>query len=273
MQVVILCGGMGTRLREETEYKPKPMIEIGSKPILWHIMKIYAHFGYTDFILCLGYKADIIKNYFLNYRYMDNNAKINLKTGNVQIFKTNDEEDWNITLVNTGINAMTGARIKKIEKFITEDSFMMTYGDGVANINISNLVDFHKKHEKIGTVTGVRPASRFGALSLERDHVINFSEKPQITEGFINGGFFVFNRCFFNYLSDSDDCILEKEPLENLTKDGELMVYKHKDFWQCMDTYRDMQLLNNLWYSRELEKELHFTSFQNGKPPWKIWNG
>lgn len=255
-KVIILCGGMGTRLKEETEFKPKPMVEIGGKPILWHIMKIYASHGFKDFVLCLGYKGEIIKHYFLNYEMINSDITVELGSGNVKIHNSHQEQGWQITLADTGENAMTGARVKRIEKYIDGDLFMLTYGDGVADIDIKKLLEFHKSHGKIGTVTGVHPSSRFGELVVKSDIVKEFSEKPQINEGFINGGFFVFNKKFFGYLKDEDDCTLEREPLEKLASDSELMIYKHKGFWQCMDTYRDMTSLNKIWRTQS---------------PWKVW--
>jgi len=256
-KVIILCGGMGTRLREETEYKPKPLVEIGGKPILWHIMKSYARYGFKDFVLCLGYKGNLIKEYFLNYEMLNSDFTIELASKKIQMHNSITEHDWKVTLANTGESAMTGARIKKVEKYLDGNLFMLTYGDGVANIDISKLIDFHISHGKIGTVTGVNPISRFGELSVHGNNVMRFNEKPQIDEGFINGGFFVFNREFLNYLSDNDGCVLEKEPLDNLAKDGELMMYRHTGFWHCMDTYRDFLHMNDLWKS--------------SNPPWKIW--
>ncbi len=257
MKVVILCGGLGTRLRGETEFRPKPLVEIGNKPILWHIMKIYSHYGFKDFILCLGYKGEMIKEYFLNYTFRNNDFTIKLDVNNKILLHNKNYEGWTVTLVDTGQNAQTGARIKRIEKYITEDLFMVTYGDGVANINIRHLVKFHKKHGKIGTVTGVHPSSRFGELVIKSNQVIEFSEKPQIREGFINGGFFVFNKKFFQYLKDDDNCYLEREPLEKLAKDGQLYAYLHHGFWQCMDTQRELEILQQLWSSE--------------KCPWKVW--
>ena len=271
MKVVILCGGMGTRLREETEYKPKPMVEIGGKPILWHIMKLYAHYGFKDFVLCLGHKGKMIKEYILNYEMMNSDFTIELGSNNIKIHNSHQEQGWLITLADTGENAMTGARVKRIEKYIDSNVFMLTYGDGVADIDVQKVVEFHKSHGKIGTVTGIRPRSRFGELVVDENRVLEFGEKPQTKEGFINGGFFVFDKRIFSYLDDNDDCILEREPLENLALDGELAVYKHEGFWQCMDTYRDLQLLNNLWVGREIEKELYFNATKSIGPPWKIW--
>lgn len=254
IKVVILCGGMGTRLREETEYKPKPLIEIGGKPILWHIMKTYAGYGLKDFVLCLGYKGDMIKKYFIDYEILNNDFTINLTTNKISTYYKGYDHDWKVTLSDTGELAQTGARTKRIEKYIVNDIFMLTYGDGVANIDISKLLEFHKSHGKIGTITGVHSSSKFGELNVRDDSVIKFIEKPQ-NDGYINGGFFVFNKKFFKYLNNRDDCTLEKEPLENLARDGELKIYKHNDFWHCMDTYRDFVYLNNIWNS--------------GSPPWK----
>jgi len=260
MKTVILCGGMGTRLREETEVKPKPMVEIGRKPILWHIMKIYAHYGFNDFILCLGYKGEIIKDYFYNYEILNNDFTVELgEHKRIEIHSNHGERGWRVTLVDTGERALKGARIKRIEKYIDSDIFMLTYGDGLANINLDELVSFHKNHGRIGTVTGVRPPSRFGELVVENDKVVSFAEKPQVSGGLINGGFFVFNREIFDYLSEDDDCDFEVGPLEQLAEDGELMVYELRGDWACMDTFRDMQYLNKSW--------------QDGKAFWKIWDG
>ena len=259
MKVVILCGGMGTRLREETEVKPKPMVEIGGMPILWHIMKAYAHYGFNEFILCLGYKGEMIKEYFYHYEVLSNDFTIELGSKKIDIHPRHSEQGWKITLVDTGLNTMTGARVKRIERFIKEDMFMLTYGDGVTDINIHKLLEYHKNHGKIGTVAGVSPPSRYGELLIHKDQVILFSEKPKNNDNSINGGYFVYNKEFFNYLKDDDDCILEREPLEMLAKDKELQVYQHTGFWQCMDTYRDYKYLNEIW--------------NNGNPPWKVWNG
>jgi glucose-1-phosphate cytidylyltransferase len=256
IKVVILCGGMGTRLREETEFKPKPMVEIGGKPILWHIMKSYASYGFNDFVLCLGFKGELIKQYFLNYQTMNCDVTVELGSGAIEFHNSHQEQGWHITLSDTGKNALTGARVKRIEKYIDGELFMLTYGDGVADVDIKKLLEFHKSHGKIGTVTGVYPSSRFGELVIDGDSVKEFSEKPQIKEGLINSGFFVFNRKFFDYLKDDDDCTLEREPLEKLASDCELNIYKHKGFWQCMDTYRDMMILNDIWKTN---------------PAWKVW--
>ncbi len=256
-QVVILCGGMGTRLREETEFRPKPLVEIGGKPILWHIMKIYSHYGFKDFVLCLGYKGLMIKEYFLNYRVMQSDFTLRLDVPEQPRFHTAEGQvDWSITFAETGAEAMTGARVKRIAKYINEENFLLTYGDGVADINIAKLVEFHLGHGKIGTVTGVRPRSRYGELSVLDGRVKHFSEKPQALDGFISGGFFVFQRRIFDYLSDDDGCVLELEPLETLTQEGQMMSYLHTGYWHCMDTYRDFNVLNEVW--------------RQGAP-WKVW--
>tara|TARA_B100000315_G_C14533329_1_gene567238 strand:- start:96 stop:866 length:771 start_codon:yes stop_codon:yes gene_type:complete len=247
MKVVILCGGMGTRLREETEFKPKPMVKIGTKPILWHIMKHYAHYGFKQFILCLGYKGEVIKEYF--YHYMLHNNDVTVKLGQnrkIMIHENNEAEDWEITLVNTGEKTLKGARIYKIKKYI-DDDFMLTYGDGISNVDISSLIDFHKKHKKIGTVTGVSPLSSYGQIKEKDGRVAAFIEKPKIEEGMINGGFFVFQKKVFDYLNQNDDCDFEIGALEQLTNEDQLMVYHHKGDWACMDTHRDSVFLNNLW--------------------------
>jgi glucose-1-phosphate cytidylyltransferase len=258
MKVVLLAGGLGTRLREETEYRPKPMVQVGNKPIIWHIMKNYAFFGFNEFIICLGYKGDMIKDYFLNYEIMNCDFSVRLgNRDNVTIHNNHEELDWTITLANTGEKAQTGARIKRIEKYIQDDLFMVTYGDGISSINFNDLVKFHTSHGKIGTMSGVHPSSRFGEFTIKNNQVLDFHEKPQTKEGLINGGFFVFNKTFFDYLSTDDSCTLEKEPLEKLVSNGQLMVYPHDGFWQCVDTYRELELLNTLWDSPH--------------PPWKVW--
>lgn len=258
MKVVILCGGKGTRLREETEVRPKPMVQIGNRPILWHIMKTYAYHGFKEFVICLGYKGHMIKEYFLNYEMMNNDFTIKLcDRKSVQIHSNHEETDWTVTLADTGEETQTGGRVKRIEKYIDDDIFMLTYGDGVADINIKELLEFHKSHGKIGTMTAVHPPSRFGELTIDGDQITKFTEKPQTKEGMISGGFFVFSKEFFNYLSDDEDCYLEKSPLENLAKEGELMVYQCDKFWQCVDTYRELEVLNSLW--------------KDNNAPWKIW--
>ncbi len=257
-KVVILCGGMGTRLREETEFRPKPLVEIGGKPILWHIMRIYSHYGFQNFVLCLGYKGNMIKGYFLNYRLMNSDFTLKLGSrGEPEIHNANLLEDWSVTFADTGLEAMTGARVKRIEPYITEENFMLTYGDGVADIDLQKLWAFHQAHGRIGTVTGVRPLSRYGELAVEDGLVKEFSEKPQSQEAFVSGGFFVFRRSLFDYLQDEDSCILEREPLERLARDGQLMGYAHKGFWHSMDTYRDFVALNEMWKKNA---------------PWKVWS-
>ncbi|OQW96582.1 MAG: glucose-1-phosphate cytidylyltransferase [Desulfobacteraceae bacterium A6] len=258
MKVVILCGGLGTRLREETEFRPKPMVNIGSRPILWHIMKYYSWFGYQDFVLALGYKGEMIKNYFCHYELMNNDVTIELgKPENICIHHSHEEVGWKITLADTGEKALKGARLKKVEKYIFDEMFMMTYGDGIADVDIAALLAFHKAHGKLVTVTGINPASRFGKLKTDGNRVVSFSEKPQNGGDLINGGFFVFNRSVFDYLSADDFCDLEVGPLEQIAKDGQLMVYKHQGFWACMDTLRDMEYLNKLW--------------DDGQAKWKTW--
>ena len=257
-QVVILCGGMGTRLREETEFRPKPLVEIGVKPILWHIMKTYAHYGFKDFVLCLGYKGHMIKEYFMNYRLMNCDFTLQLNKSQPPCFhsKCEKDEDWVITFVETGNDAMTGARVKRVEPYIKGEHFMLTYGDGVGNVDVTKLLDFHLKHERIGTVTGVRPFSRYGELSVNGDLVQQFDEKPPLQDGLVSGGFFVFRRKFFEYLQEDDGCVLEREPLARLAREGQLACYSHLDFWHAMDTYRDFQMLNELW---------------KNSPQWKVW--
>jgi glucose-1-phosphate cytidylyltransferase len=258
MKVVILCGGLGTRLREETEFRPKPMVTIGNRPILWHIMKIYAHYGLKDFILALGYKGEMIKNYFYHYEIMNNDVTLELgRPENTCIHQSHDETGWRITLADTGEKSLKGARLKKIQKYISEDLFLATYGDGLANIDIKALLAFHKSHGRLATLTGINPASRFGELSINGDQVRSFQEKPKTSEGLINGGFFVFNRGIFDYLTEDIGCDLEYGPLEKIAREGQLMAYKHGGFWACMDTLRDMDYLNGLWGKNQAA--------------WKIW--
>ena len=251
MKTVILCGGLGTRLSEETHLKPKPMVEIGNKPILWHIMKKYEKAGFNKFLLALGYKGNYIKDYFVNFNLRTSDFRINTLTGKVDL-KTNALEDWNVSLIDTGQNTFTGGRLLRLKDNISE-TFMLTYGDGVCDVNLSDLIKFHKSHGKVATVTSVRPPARFGDMKIDDNKVIKFKEKPQTETGWINGGYFIFEPQIFNYL-ENDSTILEKEPLENLSKDGELMAYKHSGFWQCMDTIRDRDYLND-----KIEK---------GETPW-----
>ena len=249
MKVIILAGGFGTRLSEYTESIPKPMVSIGGKPVLWHIMETYAKFGYKDFNLALGYKASIIKDYFLNYRAINSDFSINLDSGVLDTHQTS-KVDWKVTLVDTGLNSMTGGRVKRMRQFIGNETFLLTYGDGLADIDIGALVDFHRSHGKMVTVSAVHPGARFGELNLSGDEVSSFKEKPQITEGWINGGYFVIEPGFFD-LIENDTTILEKEPLERVAELGQLRAYKHTGFWQCMDTKRDRDSLEEMWDSKK----------------------
>jgi len=253
MKVVILAGGFGTRLSEYTEDIPKPMVTIGGRPILWHIMKCYASFGYTDFHLALGYKAEVVKEYFLHYRSLNADFTVDLANGEVNSHQT-DDIDWRVTLIHTGLNSMTGGRVKRMQPFIDNEPFLLTYGDGLANIDIAALVDFHRKHGKMVTVSAVHPNARFGELDMDGDKVISFEEKPQTKQGWINGGYFVVEPEFFD-LIEGDSTILEREPLEKAANMGELMAYRHDGFWQCMDTKRDRDSLEEMW--------------QSGNSPWK----
>jgi glucose-1-phosphate cytidylyltransferase len=244
--VVILCGGMGMRLKEETEFRPKPLVEIGDRPILWHIMQSYAADDFERFVLCLGFRGDAIKSYFVNYHLTAGDVEVTLGgKPQVRVLGNDLFEDWQITLADTGLKTMTGGRIKRIQKYIDTDYFMLTYGDAVSDVDISQLYDFHRRHGRIGTVTGVRPPSRFGELEVDGGRVTCFAEKP-VQGGLINGGFFVFDRRIFDYVSVQENCVFEQEPLERLASDGELMVYRHDGFWQCMDTMRDVMLLRAL---------------------------
>ena len=247
MKVIILAGGFGTRLSEYTETIPKPMVTIGGRPILWHIMKTYASFGHKDFYLALGYKSDVIKKYFLNYHSLNSDFTVDLANGDVEPHHV-DDTDWRVTLVNTGLNTMTGGRIKRLRSFICNEPFMLTYGDGVANIDINALLKFHKEHGKLVTLTSVRPPSRFGDLEFDGDCISSFQEKPQLHEGWINGGFFICQPEVLD-LIDGDNQMFEREPLERLAKAGELMAYKHQGFWHSMDTKRDRDMLESLWSS------------------------
>ncbi len=257
--VVILCGGIGTRLREETQFKPKAMVNIGNRPILWHIMKIYGHYGFRRFIFCLGYKGEMIKEYFFHYEMMNNDVTIRLGANSgFKIHNAHNEDNLKITLCDTGDNALKGARLKRIERYVDADQLMVTYGDGVADIDIEKLLKFHQSHGKIATITGVHPKFlRFGELDIREDQVTRFSEKPKYAGNYVNGGFFVFNRNIFDYLEDRDDCDLELGILDLISQQGELMVYKHDGFWACMDTIRDTEHLNSLWNSKQAE--------------WKVW--
>lgn len=257
MKVVILAGGFGTRISEESHLRPKPMIEIGNRPILWHIMKIYSHYGYNDFIICCGYKAHMIKEYFSDYYLYESDVTFDFSKKNKMSVHNNFSEPWKVTLVDTGLNTMTGGRIKRIQKYIKNESFMLTYGDGVSDVNIAELVNFHKSHGKIATMTAINVEQRFGVLDINNDNVINsFSEKNDNCGSMINGGFIVLNPQIFDFL-EGDDTVFEKTPLETVAKIGELMAYKHKGFWKCMDTQRDKQQLEALW--------------ESGEALWKKW--
>lgn len=252
MKVVILCGGMGTRLREETEFIPKPLVKIGNKPILWHIMKRYSDYGFNDFVLCLGYKGDKIKEYFANYDLMNNDLEINLGDNNnyEKIKLLNDKNsylNWKIILADTGMNSLKGSRIKKVEKYIDGDTFMVTYGDGLADVDLISLLEFHKAHKKVATLTGVFSPSRFGVIGSQDNLITSFKEKPSDIGSVVNGGFFVFNREIFDYLNFDDNCDLEFGVFEKLVEMKELMVYKHQGNWYSMDTIRDVEYLNRLW--------------------------
>ena len=245
MKVIILAGGFGTRLSEHTDIIPKPMVKIGGKPILWHIMKSYAHYGHKDFNLALGYKAEVIKEYFLNYSSLNSDFSVNLSNGEVNPHVVEDI-DWRVTLINTGIDSMTGGRLKRMRSYINNETFMLTYGDGVSDIDIAALLKFHKSHGKMVTISAVRPNARFGELQIKENKVIAFEEKPQTSQGWINGGYFVIEPEFFELIAD-DATILEKEPLEKAAAAGELMAFHHDGFWQCMDTKRDLDYLEELW--------------------------
>jgi glucose-1-phosphate cytidylyltransferase len=258
MKAVILCGGRGTRLRDLSEVLPKPMVQIGNRPIIWHIMKLYAHHGVSDFVLCLGYKGDVFREYFLHYETMNNDFTVTLGKGNrVELHgSTHGEDGWRVTLAETGEDAMTGARIRRASRYCGDETFCVTYGDGVSDVNIREVLAYHKAHGRLATLTGVPPAGRFGELKTEDDRVVAFTEKPQ-GQSFVNGGFFVFEPRFLEYLSADDGCVLEREPLERCAADDQLRVYRHRGYWQCMDTYRDWKLLEDSW--------------QSGAAPWKVW--
>ena len=256
MKVAILAGGHGTRLAEETDIRPKPMVEIGGKPILWHIMMIYAHQGYKDFAIALGYKGEIIKRYMLDFCSLYSDLTVNLSNGEAKLHDGN-RLDWKVDLIDTGLHTNTGGRIKRLAPYVGNETFMVTWGDGVADIDLARLLAFHRSHGKLATLTAVRPPARYGHLKLDGDIISEFSEKPQIGEGWINGAFFVLEPKVFDYIA-GDNTQWEKEPMENLAKDGQLMAYKHTSFWQCMDTLREKHILENYW--------------QSGKAPWKIWD-
>ncbi|HQU73484.1 MAG TPA: glucose-1-phosphate cytidylyltransferase, partial [Calditrichia bacterium] len=245
MKVAILAGGRGSRLAEETEIKPKPMVEIGGFPILWHIMKIYRHFGHKDFVIALGYKGEVIKKYMVDYCNLNSNLRVEMKTGSVHV-EEDDRLDWNVELIETGINTNTGGRIKRLAPYVNNETFMLTWGDGVSNVDLDALLKFHRAHGKLATLTAVRPPARYGYMTFDGDHITSFTEKPQIGEGWINGAFFVLEPEVFDYI-DGDDTQWEKEPMERLAAEGQLMAYKHQEFWQCMDTLRERHILENFW--------------------------
>ncbi|KPJ66648.1 MAG: glucose-1-phosphate cytidylyltransferase [Coxiella sp. DG_40] len=256
MKVAILAGGFGTRLAEETEVKPKPMVEIGGRPILWHIMKHYSHYGYNEFIIALGYKGEYIKKYLIDYCSLHSNLTVKTKNGYVQTHESDNHPDWTVHLIDTGLETLTGGRIKRLAPYLGNQTFMLTWGDGLSDVNLNELLAFHRSHGKLATLTAVRPTARYGHLELDGDTVEEFSEKPQTREGWINGAFFVLEPGVFDYI-EGDHTQWEKEPLEGLARDGQLMAYRHTSFWQCMDTLREKHILENLWRS--------------GKAPWKIW--
>jgi glucose-1-phosphate cytidylyltransferase len=257
LAAVILCGGQGTRLREETEFKPKPMVEIGGRPLLWHIMKHYRHFGVRDFVLCLGYRGDMIRDYFLNYRMRRSDFAVDLKSGDVEVLTPADQEDWRVVLAETGADTLTGSRVKQALRFVRGSSFFATYGDGLSDVDIGALLQHHRRSRRAATVTAVHPSSRYGELAIDKGLVRSFQEKPQVTEGWINGGFMVFEKRAFDSLKPDENVPLETGVLESLAERQELAVYQHDGFWQCMDTYREMCLLNDMWAS--------------GRAPWQLW--
>jgi glucose-1-phosphate cytidylyltransferase len=256
--VFILCGGQGTRLKEETDFRPKPMVPIGNHPILWHIMRWYSSFGFKNFVLCLGFKAEFIKSYFINYTSMNSDFTVDLKTNDLQVHSIDHDQDWRVTLAYTGELTMTGGRLARaMDKYLGDaQHFALTYGDGLTDADLKSELAFHLSHGKVGTVLGVNPPSRFGEIKLEENNVLEFEEKPEFREKWINGGYFFFHRNFRKYLSDDEGCVLERKPLVALAKDGQLNLYKHPGFWACMDTQRDRDSLNQLWNS--------------GEAPWKV---
>lgn len=258
MTAVILCGGLGTRLREETEFKPKPMVEVGGMPILWHIMKIYRQAGIRNFVLCLGYKGEIIKDFFLNYNMRGADLAVHMATGDTEILDARSQEDWRVVLAETGQNTQTGARLKQIQKYIKGSTFFTTYGDGVADVDMAALLAHHRQQKRVATVTAVHPSSRFGELAIKDGCVTSFQEKPQINDGWINGGYMVFEKAAFDRITADPDTVLETGLLEPLARDNQLAVYQHDGFWQSMDTFREMQLLNKMW--------------ESGDAPWKVWS-
>ncbi len=255
MKIGILAGGAGSRLAEETQIKPKPMVEIGGHPILWHIMRHYAHYGFKDFVIALGYKGEIIKKYMVDYCALNSNLKVNLRTGEVSM-NGGYKPDWTVELVDTGLSTMTGGRIKRLAPYMGNETFMLTWGDGVSDINLRDLLAFHRSHGKLATLTAVRPPARYGHMIFEGNQIVEFNEKPQTGEGWINGAFFVLEPGVFDFI-DGDETQWEREPLERLAQQGQLMAYRHNSFWQCMDTLREKHILETMW--------------QSGNPPWKVW--
>jgi glucose-1-phosphate cytidylyltransferase len=256
VKVAILAGGVGTRLEEETIIRPKPMVEIGGMPILWHILKHYSYYNYQEFVIALGYKGVYIKKYFTDYCTLHSNLTVNIQNGDIHRHSSDYHPKWTVDLIDTGLATLTGGRIKRLEPYLDNQTFMLTWGDGVSNVNLDELLKFHKSHGKLATLTAVRPTARFGHLDLDNNRIVEFSEKPQTSEGWINGAFFVLEPGVFDYIK-GDQTVWEKEPMDKLAKNGQLMAYKHTGFWQCMDTLRDKNLLNGLWDS--------------GNAPWKIW--
>jgi glucose-1-phosphate cytidylyltransferase len=259
MVLVILAGGMGLRLREETERIPKPLVQIGEQPMIWHVMKLYRHYGLRDFVVCLGYKGWLLKEYFLRYREHVCDFTLSGDSDHKPVFHNAaaTAEDWKTTFAETGLRTATGARLKQVAKYVTNETFMCTYGDGIGAVDIEALLDFHYGQGRIGTVTGVRPQSRYGEMRVDGDRAVEFNEKPTLAEGYVSGGFFVFQREFFDWLNDDPDLFFEREPMQKLAREGELGVYRHDGFWMGMDTYRDFTELNELW--------------ESGEHPWKVW--
>ena len=258
-QVVIVCGGEGTRLREETEFKPKALVEIGGRPILWHLMRTYAHYGYRRFILCLGYKGEMIKDYFINYRWRDQDVTVDLKTGTCTPRNAADEaEDWEVTLVETGSAANTGARLIRVQRYVEGDTFLFNYCDALSNVDLDAVMAFHRDKNKIATLTGFHPRSRYGVIQRDDDDIVSYWQEKPLTKDLTSGGYFVMNKRIFDYLEDDDGCILERGPLEKLSAEKQMALYVHHDFWFAMDTYKEALVLNDLWAS--------------GKAPWKVWS-
>ncbi|PJI09854.1 MULTISPECIES: glucose-1-phosphate cytidylyltransferase [Clostridium] len=256
MKAVILCGGKGTRMREETEYRPKPLVLVGGKPILWHIMKLYSYYGINDFILCVGYKGDMIKQYFMEMYWRNNDFTLHINGDNHIEYHTKEEEKWNVTIVDTGLETLTGGRLRQVRNYIEDDEFMFTYGDGLSNVNLQKLFEFHKSKKRLATLTGVHPLSSFGLMEIEKGIVISFKEKP-VLKDMVNGGYMILNKRIFDYIPD-EDCMFEAEPLKKLVVDSQLAVYEHKGFWKAVDTFKDVSTVNKMC--------------EGGNMPWKIWS-